>query len=579
MTYAAKTRQTAVEAIRARLSTLYGDERADSALDRLLALLPAAGAAESDAAVALTERDAVLISYGDQVRRAGEAPLVTLRTVLEQITGPIDALHILPFYPYSSDDGFSVIDYEQVDPALGSWADVQALGRRYRLMFDAVFNHISAQSAWFQNYLTGDPRYADYFIALDPATDVSLVTRPRALPLLTPFETSVGQQHLWTTFSDDQIDLNAANPDVLVELIRILLFYVEQGAQLIRLDAIGFLWKQVGTVCIHLPETHLIIQLMRDVLDLAAPRTILVTETNVPHLENIRYFGHGNDEAQMVYQFPLPPLILHTLRSGDATALSRWAATIERVSDRTTFFNFAASHDGIGIRPVTGILNDDEIAALVALTKAHGGNVSYKVNSDGSQSPYELNITYFDAITDPRLTAERPDLAVSRFIVSQAIMLAFLGVPGIYFHSLVGSRNDEVGLAQTGRYRSINREKLDADALVVALADANSLRAQVYRRYTELLTLRTNEAAFDPLGFQAVLNLNRSVFAIERQSRDRTSRVIALHNVSGTVLDLSVPTGPAAQWVNLIDRRSYQAANGRVHLTLRPYEVAWFKAF
>ncbi len=577
MTEAAKTRQTILEAMRARLAALYGDDRASDILNRLLALLDGQS---SDAAggVALTERDAVLISYGDQVRRAGEAPLATLRTVLDQIAGPIDALHLLPFYPYSSDDGFSVIDYQQVDPALGTWADVQALGQRYRLMFDAVFNHISAQSAWFKGYLAGDPRYADYFIALDPATDVSLVTRPRALPLLTPFETADGQRYLWTTFSDDQIDLNAANPDVLIELIRILLFYVAQGAQLIRLDAIGFLWKQIGTACIHLPETHLMIQLMREMLDLAAPRTILVTETNVPHRENISYFGHGDDEAQMVYQFPLPPLVLHTLHSGDATALAQWAATIERVSDRTTFFNFTASHDGIGIRPVTGILSDEEIAALVTLTQARGGNVSYKTNSDGSQSPYELNITYFDAITDPRLTVERPDLAVARFMVSQAIMLAFLGVPGIYFHSLVGSRNDYAGLQQTGRFRSINREKLDADALLAELGDADSLRAQVYTRYVELLTLRANEAAFDPLGFQTVLDLPRSVFAVERQSRDRQARLIALHNVTGAVLDLRFPSGTGSEWVNLIDRRHYEAPNGDVSLALMPYEVAWLKA-
>ncbi|MEP7291918.1 MAG: sugar phosphorylase, partial [Chloroflexota bacterium] len=408
-------------------------------------------------------------------------PLQTLRkTLLQTIYPTVNGLHILPFSPYSSDDGFSVIDYIAVDPALGSWNDVRAFKPEFRLMFDAVINHISAQSAWFQGFLRGEDPYREYFIPMNPATDLSLVTRPRALPLLSPFESNAGTQHLWTTFSDDQIDLNYANPDVLIAILRVLLFYVEQGANLIRLDAIAFMWKCVGTTCLHLPETHAVIQLMRDVLDVVAPQVILVTETNVPHIENISYFGSGDDEAQMVYQFSLPPLTLHTFRTGDATVLSRWAATIERASERTTFFNFTASHDGIGVRPALGLLTDAEIAALVKLTEDHGGLVSYKNNPDGTQSPYELNITYFDAITDPAITATQPDIAISRFICSQAIMLAMVGVPGIYLHSLFGSRNFREGVQMTGRNRTINREKLNADDLLDQLSDESSLRHRVF---------------------------------------------------------------------------------------------------
>jgi glucosylglycerate phosphorylase len=560
-------------AIFEKLRTLYGDEQANAALQRLDSLIATPPAAAPSNELALSERDALIIAYGDHVRRAGEPPLVTLRHVLKQLALPVSGVHVLPFYPYSSDDGFSVIDYYQVDPALGTWEDIRALSEEFRVMFDAVFNHVSKHSDWFQAFLRGEAPYTDYFTVTDPSADLSLVMRPRTLPLLTPFDTANGRLFVWTTFSDDQIDLNFANPDVLLAMIDVLLFYVQQGAAFIRLDAIAFLWKRIGTTCVHLPETHLVIQLMRDVLDIVAPQTILITETNVPHRENISYFGDGENEAQMVYQFPLPPLILHTLHNGDATSLTRWAATIQRVSDRTTFFNFTGSHDGIGVRPAVGILTDAEITALVERTVAHGGLVSYKSNPDETESPYELNITYFDAINHPDVTAASPQLAIDRFMVSQAIMLAFIGVPGIYLHSLFGIRNDLAGVAQTGRSRTINREKLDADALLAELTDPASLSAQVFNRYRRLLEARTSEPAFHPLGTQTVLDLHPQVFALERVAPDGTARALALHNVSNVSVQLALPF--EGRWADMLGNQTLEA---RPPLTLAPYQVLWLTA-
>jgi sucrose phosphorylase len=380
---------------------------------------------------------------------------------------------------------------------------------------------------------------------------------------------------VWTTFSDDQIDLNAANLRCCWNCCA-LLFYVRQGADLIRLDAIAYLWKTIGTSCIHLEQTHLIVQLMRDVLDLAAPSVLLVTETNVPHDENISYFGDGSNEAQMVYQFSLPPLVLHTFLTGDASALSGWAATLRRISDRTTFFNFLASHDGIGVQPARGILSDDEIGALVALAEEHGGFVSYKSDSDGSRSAYELNITYFDAITHPAITAKDPATACQRFICSQAIMLAFMGVPGVYFHSLFGSRNFREGVQQTGRYRSINREKLDVDSLEAELASTDSIRSQVYTQYVRLLRIRTGEAVFHPLGGQTVLDLHPAVFSLERVSPDGAQRIIALHNVRGETVEVEIQGGAAREWRDLVSGQRY-TASGVLRLGLTPYQVCWLK--
>ena len=238
--------------------------------------------------------DSILITYGDQFRQEGLPPLRTLEAFCDEfLQGLVPGVHILPFFPYSSDDGFSIIDYRQVDPNLGSWVEVERIARRYRLMADAVLNHCSREHAWFKAFLRGDPAYRDYFITVDPTEDLSQVVRPRALPLLTSFQTSHGEQHVWTTFSADQVDLNYANPDVLLEIVDVLLGYLAHGAQAIRLDAIAYLWKEIGTSCIHLPQTHRAVQFFRLLLDAAAPGAVLITETNVPHQDNVAYFGDG----------------------------------------------------------------------------------------------------------------------------------------------------------------------------------------------------------------------------------------------------------------------------------------------
>lgn len=553
-----------------KLAALYGQARAEILVRRIEELVAEAGLPPRPAH-ALSEQDAVLITYGDMVRRSEEPPLETLRQFLEKTIRPeISTVHILPFYPYTSDDGFSVVDYFAINPDLGTWDDVTAFRRSFRMMFDAVFNHISAASAWFQAFLRGEAPYDEYFVTVDPATDLSKVRRPRTLPLLTRFETANGVKHVWTTFSADQIDVNAANPEVLLELLRALLFYVKHGADLIRLDAIAYLWKTIGTTCIHLPETHLVVQIMRDVLDMAAPDVPLITETNVPHHENLSYFGDGTNEAQMVYQFSLPPLLLHTFRTGDVSRLAAWAATIQRFSDKTTFFNFCASHDGIGVTPARGLLSDGEIDAMLAMVEAHGGRISYKDNGDGTRSPYEMNITYFDAITDPALTARDPQTAVKRFLCSQAIMLAFVGMPGIYFHSLFGSRNWDEGVTTHGYNRAINRQKFSADELAAELAQPGSLRAQVFAGYKRLLAARASQPAFHPFGKQSILDCGAQVFGLERTSPDGMQRVIALHNVSGAAARVKLVAGAAR---DLLSGQQYSDGT----IDIEPYGIEWLK--
>jgi len=586
--------QTLQTRILDHLVFLYGTEQADAVWQRLEKILSDfhrrnPGLAGASAVRPLTEQDAVLITYGDQFQEPGVPPLQTLHRLLGKTLGsPTSAVHILPFFPYSSDDGFSVVDYTQVDPDLGTWADVERLGQDFCLMFDAVINHISRQSTWFQRFLAGDPAYADWFIAFDPDAPtgwVPQVVRPRALPLLTPVQTAAGETLVWTTFSDDQIDLNYAHPPLLLKILEILLFYVEMGAQIIRLDAIAYLWKKIGTPCIHLEETHRVVKLMRSVLDVVAPGTILITETNVPHEENISYFGHprpegqGTDEAQLVYQFPLPPLIMHSLLTGSARALSRWAADLE-VPPQATFFNFTASHDGIGVMPARGLLSEGQIQALVDATLAHGGQVSYKTNPDGSRSVYELNISYFDALSDPA-AGEPLAVQVQRFVASQAIMLSLAGVPGIYVHSLLGSRSWPEGITRTGRNRSINREKFDRSALERALADPASLRSRVLAAYRHLLQARGSQPAFHPYGQQQVLHLDERVFSLLRISPQGDSRALCLHNVSGQPLSIETSVDgilpQASTCRDLLTAEAYAVEGGRLILSLPPYAVRWLR--
>jgi glycosidase len=572
------------------LASLYGEEAAAEELRPRLQAIMGRFQAEHPrlpnrlAEERISQRDTVLITYGDMVQESGMTPLGSLAQFLEShLAGLVSTVHILPFYPSSSDDGFSVIDYRQVDAQLGSWADIAAVGKQFRLMFDAVINHISAQSAWFQGFLRDEPRYRDYFTVVNPGTDLSQVFRPRALPLLTPVETAAGPKQVWTTFSEDQIDLNYSNPDVLLEVIETLLFYVGQGAELIRLDAIGFMWKEIGSSCIHRPQTHRIIQLMRQVLDVVAPSVILITETNVPHQENISYFGDGRNEAQMVYNFTLPPLTLHAFHTGNAAALSQWADTLILPSNRVTFFNFLASHDGIGLMPLKGLLSEATVQEMARRVEALGGHVSYRHIPDGGQSPYELNINYLDALGEPQEKADNK-LVARRFLAAQAIMLALRGVPGIYFHSLFGSRNWTEGVQQTGRYRTINREKLTRLELEAELADPDSLRYQVFAGYQELLRARTGHPAFHPNGQQQVLFGPEAVFGLVRTAPDESASLLCLHNVSNRPqqYSLELATGglaPAAALVDLIRGERYAVdARQAVQLTLPAYGVLWLAA-
>jgi sucrose phosphorylase len=559
------------------LEQLYPSDVADRVAQDILALVD-----HYKSRIAVRERpwvdetDVMLITYGDSMVDGETPPLQVLGSFLDQHVGDvIPNVHILPFFPFSSDDGFSVIDFLSVNETLGDWSDIADLARSHDLMFDGVFNHISQHSDWFQRFLQDDPDYAGYFLTCDPDTDLSQVTRPRTHPVLTPFETPSGVKHVWTTFSDDQVDLNFETPQVLVDLLTVLLEYAARGARFVRLDAIGFLWKSPGTSCIHLPQTHVLIQIMRQVLDMAAPGTLAITETNVPHLENVSYFGDGTNEAHMVYQFPLPPLVLHTMLSENTDKLMTWLESLAPTTPATTFFNFLASHDGIGVRAVESILSRDDVDAMSRHVRENGGRVSMRSLPDGTDSPYEMNISYLDAVSSPQ---DDDATRAAKFLAAHVILLSLAGVPGIYIQSLLGSRNDLEGLRRTGRNRSINRAKLQRNNLESEINTPDHLRQRIFEGLIKLLTLRRTREAFHPNAAQIVLPADAQVFAVLRQYVDDC--VLCLVNVSAAPRNFEMSTATLGQTegadlVDLITGERFTAPASSQSIPLSPYQCRW----
>ena len=510
------------------------------------------------------------------------------------LNGIVSGIHILPFFPYSSDDGFSIIDYYEVNPALGEWDDISKIAANFRFMADLVLNHCSAKGPWFKAFLAGDEKYQGYFIDLPADSDVSEIVRPRTLPLLSPFTGQKDgkpiERHIWTTFSADQVDLNFAHPELLIQMIDVILFLIEKGAQVIRLDAIAYLWKELGTPSIHHSKTHLVVQLYRHILDAVAPWVILITETNVPHEENMSYFGEGNDEAHIIYQFSLPPLLLDAFLRGSANHLSAWAQTIPSgapgpIGYTSTYFNFCASHDGIGVTPAHGILNNEELENLYAAVEERGGHINYKATPSG-KIPYELNINYFSAIAERTLPQA---LRIKKFLASQAILLSLAGVPGIYIHSLIASENWKEGIALTGANRSINRQKLFLSEVMAELDDPESLRHAVFTAYLHMIELRRNQKAFHPAAKQTVLNVGaQEIFAFLREAPEsseshpeKPQRIICLINTSASRVKAVFKAGDLAPGISvlhdILSNRSIDISQSGAEKTisLEPWEAFW----
>ncbi len=522
-----------------------------------------------------TQQDAIVITYSDSIKTPGEPPLRTLRDFMRQeLSGFISSVHILPFFPWSSDDGFSVIDYLAVNEGHGSWDDISAIAGDFSLMADLVINHCSSRSRWFDNYRKGIEPGHDYFIEADPGIDLSDVVRPRTSPLLRETETANGVKHVWCTFSHDQVDLNFANPKVLLEFVRIIRFYLDRGAKMFRLDAVAFLWKELGTRCINLPQTHELIRFIRTIVEHCDSEAVIITETNIPNRENLSYFGNAN-EAHVIYNFSLPPLLLQALVTGDCTHLRSWLMAMPPAQNGTTYLNFIASHDGIGLRPAEGLLSEQEIDDLAHLMASFGGKVSWRTAAKDVLRPYELNIALFDAMKGT-LHGGEDEYQFDRFMCAHKIMMALEGIPALYIHSLFGTNNDYMRVENSGHNRAINRHQWVLTELHDALEDINDHHSRVFSEMKHVLSIRRHQPAFHPNATQFTLHLGTQIFAFWRQSHNREQSIFCLHNISSESLEVKlsdINLVALDDWFDLLGNTQYNDLQASI--TLAPYQCIW----
>lgn len=512
-----------------------------------------------------SERDIAVITYGDSILPSEGSPLAELtRFLRNRLDDAVSIVHILPYFPWTSDDGFAVSDYDQVNPDLGDWSHLEALSQDYRIMSDLVVNHCSAAHEWFQQYQRGEEPGCHFFVEASPDDDLSLVVRPRTSELLRPTETPEGTKWVWCTFGHDQIDLNFRSHGLLVELVKIIRNHLDRGVSVFRLDAVAFVWKEIGTPCINLRETHELVRLFRTLIEHVKPDAVIITETNIPNQENLSYFGNGN-EAHGIYNFSLPPLLLYAMTYGNCRCLIQWLMRMPPAQPGTMYFNFLASHDGIGLRPAEGLLSPTEIDALVSEMRAQGGRVSERRLPDGSTRPYEINISLFDALQ----TEEK-------FLCAHTILLALEGIPAFYIHSLLGTRNDTEKVAMTGINRHINRHQWQAAELTKQLDDPTSSHAHILEGLLKLIKLRKSQPAFHPNATQFTLHLGEQVFAFWRQSLDRRNNVFCLHNVSSEEQRIPVATMnliATEDWFDLIS--GWELTDETPEIVLSPYQCVW----
>ena len=521
------------------------------------------------------ESDVMLITYADTVQRSGEKPLKTLFLFLEDcLKETISSVHILPFFPYSSDDGFSVMDYLAVNESHGDWEDIERIAGNYKVMVDLVINHMSARSRWFENFKKRVDPGKDYFFEARPTDDLGAVVRPRTSPLLNTVQTDDGERYVWCTFSEDQVDLNFANPQVLNEFVGIIRYYLERGVTIFRLDAVAFLWKEVGSPSIHLQQTHELIKILRLLIEHHTPHGVVITETNVPNRENLTYFGNAN-EAHVIYNFSLPPLLINTLVTGNCRHLKTWLMSMPPAQMGTTYLNFIASHDGVGLRPTDGLLSEEEKQRLINTMESFGGKVSYRRTPDGKDQPYEMNIALFDALKG---TTERgaDHWQLHRFLCAHTIMLALEGIPAFYIHSLLGTENDRERVENTGRLRSINRGQWNLDHLESELANPLSHHNKVFAELTRLIAIRRKQSAFHPNATQFTLHLGLQLFGFWRQSMRRDQSIFCIHNITGEIQQVflgDINLIGTDQWQDLISGLKIDDLSG--YLTLKPYQCVW----
>ena len=520
----------------------------------------------------ISEKTSIVICYGDSVFSSSQKHLLkNFQSFFQKkLNKFFDTVHFLPFYPSSSDSGFAVKDHYKIDSRLGNWSDITKFSKKNDVMADIVINHSSARGLWFKNFLKDKKPGKDYFLKVNSNFNVSKVIRPRDHQLLKKIDIFKQPEYLWRTFSPDQLDMNFKNPAVLIRFIKIMINLVNHGVTIFRLDAIAYLWKESGTKCINLKETHEIIKLFRLICNLLNVESIIVTETNLPEKENISYFGNS-DEANWIYNFSLPPLLIYSFLFENSSHLNSWNKKLPQTKKGNSYLNFIASHDGIGMRPVEGIINNNNKYKFLKRLKKNGSRFSYRKVQNKSKKVYEANITIFDALKksdyDPK-----GKFFLERFISAHSIMISFEGVPAIYFNSLFGSSNDEAKYIITGNNRDLNRYRWNHKNITEKLKNLKSKQSIFYKNITNLLEIRRKQKAFHPNGTRSSVSMGSKIFCFKRQSVDKKQTILCITNLSSKVQKTKI-NHKFLTWKNLLSYNNNHISNKMIKL--EPFETVW----
>ena len=518
----------------------------------------------------ISEKTTMVICYGDSLQSNNQKYLIKnfQNFYQKKLKKYFDTIHFLPFYPSSSDSGFAVKDHYKVDNKIGTWSDLRNISKKCNIMADIVINHSSARGLWFKNFLKEKRPGKNYFLTVGSKFNTSKVVRPRDHKLLKKIDFFNKKDFLWRTFSPDQIDLNFYNPNVLLRFIKIMINLINHGITIFRLDAIAYLWKQSGTKCINLKQTHEIVKLLRIICNNLKVKTLIVTETNLPEKENLSYLGK-NDEANWIYNFSLPPLLIHAFLFEDSSYLVKWSKNLPKLTNNNCYLNFIASHDGIGIRPTEGILNNNTLKKFLKRLKKNGSKFSFRKIDNKSKKVYEANITIFDALKKSDYDKKGMFL-LERYISAHAIMIAFEGVPAIYFNSLFGTSNDEAKFVITGNNRDVNRYKWNIQNILNKLKNKESKQSNFYQNITHLLNIRRKQKAFHPNAARYNLNFGSKIFAFKRVSLDKKQSIICVTNLSSKIQNITL-NKTYLRWKNLIKLQSKL----NKQLVLGPFETIW----
>ncbi len=556
------------------LKTIYkpslNERDIDHLKDRIIQIIKKFNQNNSKKKLTISEKTSLVICYGDNINSNQKNSIQVFQNFFKKnLKKYFNAIHFLPFYPSSSDSGFAVKDHYKIEKRIGSWSDIKKISKSSHVMADIVINHSSARGLWFKNFLKKKRPGKDYFLTVNSKFNTTKVVRPRDHKLLKKIDIFRKSDYLWRTFSTDQIDLDFKNPSVLLRFIKIMVHLVSNGVTIFRLDAIAYLWKKNGTNCINLKQTHEIVKLLRLISNLLNVETIIITETNLPEKENLSYFGK-NDEANWIYNFSLPPLLIHAFLFENSSYLNKWSKKLPNAKFQNSYLNFIASHDGIGIRPTEGILNKESLNDFLKRLKKNGSKFSYRKVQNKSKKVYEANITVYDALkksnTDPN-----GKFFLERYIAAHAIMISFEGIPAVYFNSLFGKANDEAKYVITGNNRDVNRYKWSHKNITKKLSDKTSKQSIFYQNLGKLLEIKRKQKAFHPNAKRLNINLGSKLFCFKRISLDKKQTIISITNCS------SVDQYPKldkkySKWKNIINPKINSLNES---LKLKPFETMW----